>query len=255
MGKKNELKAITNRFKAAASLFRAVLGDLYAKYLSLREGAVADYIPELATANPDWFSICAVTVDGQVYSVGDKNQLFTLQSISNALAYGLALEDHGRDYVLTKVGVEPTKEAFNEILLNEQSHRPYNPMVNAGAITTTGLILGSNSTQRLNRTLDMFRRYISRDIGVDISVFASPRATGHRHRAITDMMLNCGMFDKNIDRTLNLYFQRCLLLVSFCDLAVMAATLAGCQSRYGRAGDKRSVSQRRSQCHVHLCYV
>ena len=226
MGKKNDLKAITNRFKAAASPFRAILGDLHAKYLSVREGAVADYIPELATANPDWFSICAVTVDGQVYSVGDKNQLFTLQSISNALVYGLALEDHGRDYVLTKVGVEPTKEAFNEIVFDEQSQRPYNPMVSAGAIATTGLILGTDSTQRLNRMLDMFRRYIGRDIGVDISVFASQRATGHRHRAIADMMLDRGMIDKNIDQTLDLYFQQCSLLVSCRDLAVMAATLA-----------------------------
>ena len=71
-------------------------------------------------------------------------------------------------------------------------------MVNAGAITTTGLILGSNSTQRLNRTLDMFRRYISRDIGVDISVFASPQATGHRHRAIADMMGSISVLPKNL---------------------------------------------------------
>src|SRR5579883_325757 len=140
MSGNNDLKAFTNRFKAAASPFRVFLNDLYEKYLPLREGTVADYIPELAKANPDWFSICVVTVDGQVYEVGDSSQTFTIQSISKAMVYGLALEDHGRDYVLTKVGVEPTGEAFNSIVLDESSKRPYNPMVNAGAIATTGLI-------------------------------------------------------------------------------------------------------------------
>ena len=67
----------------------------------------ANYIPELAKVNPDLFSICVITVDGQVYQVGDYNHIFTIQSISKVFVYGMALEDHGRDYVLTKVGVEP----------------------------------------------------------------------------------------------------------------------------------------------------
>lgn len=109
-----------------------MINDLHSKYKSLKEGIVANYIPELAKVNPDLFSISIVTVDGQVYQVGDYQQLFTIQSISKVFAYGLALEDHGRDYVLTRVGVEPTGEAFNAIILDEQSKRPYNPMVNAG---------------------------------------------------------------------------------------------------------------------------
>lgn len=115
------------------SLFQSFLNDLHLKYKPLRDGAVANYIPELAKVNPDLFSICVITVDGQVYEVGDYNQLFTIQSISKVFVHGLALEDHGRDYVLTKVGVEPTGDAFNAIILNELSKRPYNPMVNAGA--------------------------------------------------------------------------------------------------------------------------
>ena len=53
-----------------------------------------------------------VTADGQVYEVGDADHLFTIQSISKPFVYGFALEDHGLDYVLSKVGVEPTGEAF-----------------------------------------------------------------------------------------------------------------------------------------------
>ncbi|MFN6486397.1 MULTISPECIES: glutaminase A [unclassified Nostoc] len=205
---------------------KAVLNELHSQYKSLQEGAVAKYIPELAKANPDLFSICIVTVDGQVYKIGDYEQLFTIQSISKVFAYGLALEDHGLDYVLTRVGVEPTGDAFNAIVLDEQSKRPYNPMVNAGAIATTSLIKGSGPTERLNRMLDMFRRYIGHDVFVDISVFTSERSTGHRNRAMAHLMLNFGMIDRNIEEALDLYFQQCAVMVNCQDLAVMAATLA-----------------------------
>ncbi|MBD2208266.1 glutaminase A [Nostoc linckia FACHB-104] len=220
------LMAHQGSLEIVASPFPDFLKELHFKYKSLRDGLVANYIPELAKVNPDLFSICIVTVDGQVYEVGDFEQLFTIQSISKVFAYGLALEDHGRDYVLTRVGVEPTGDAFNAIILDEQSNRPLNPMVNAGAIATTSLIKGAGATERLNRMLDMFRRYIGHDVFVDISVFTSERSTGHRNRAMAHLMLNFGMIDQNIEESLDLYFQQCAVMVNCRDLAVMAATLA-----------------------------
>jgi glutaminase len=206
--------------------FQAYLETLHRKYQPLRDGKVASYIPELAKMNPDWFGIAVATVDGQVFSVGDADQLFTIQSISKVFVQGLALEDHGRDYFLTRVGVEPTGDAFNAIVLDEQSKRPYNPMVNAGAIATTSLIKGKGPTERLNRLLEMFRRYIGHDIFVDASTFMSERTTGDRNRAMAYLMRNFGMIDANIEEALDLYFQQCSVMVSCRDLAVMAATLA-----------------------------
>jgi glutaminase len=204
----------------------AHLQDLHRQHQSLRVGKVADYIPELAKINPNWFSICIATVDGQVYEVGDAEQLFTIQSISKVFVHGLALEDHGRDYLLTRVGVEPTGDAFNAIVLDEQSKRPYNPMVNAGAIATTSLIKGATPNERLDRLLDMFRRYIGHNIFFDMPTFVSERVTGHRNRAMAHLMLNFGMIEGNIDEALDLYFQQCSVMVNCRDLAVMAATLA-----------------------------
>lgn len=231
MGKHNSLQLVINimaseNLQTATLSFPSFLNLLHSKYNSVLDGAVANYIPELAKVNPELFSICIVTVNGEVYEVGDYNQLFTIQSISKVFVYGLALEDHGRDYVLTRVGVEPTGDAFNAIVLDEQSKRPYNPMVNAGAIATTSLIKGSGPTERLNRMLDMCRRYIGHDVVVDISVFTSERTTGHRNRAMANLMLNFGMIDRNIDEALDLYFQQCSVMVNCQDLAVMAATLA-----------------------------
>ncbi|MEO1186192.1 MAG: glutaminase, partial [Cyanobacteria bacterium J06636_27] len=136
------------------------LEDLYRFYQPLNEGTVAQNIPELAKANPDWFGICAVDVNGKVFDIGHTTQDFSIQSISKPFVYGLALEDWGKDYVLERIGVEPTGEPFNSIMEPEEIfRRHYNPMVNAGAIVTTSLIKGSDATQRYNRLLEMFRLY------------------------------------------------------------------------------------------------
>lgn len=226
MTDQSHFNLLANSIQAIASPFRNYLTELYQTYQSDDEGAVADYIPELAIAKPEWFGISVVTLDGTVYEVGDYQQSFTIQSISKAFIYGLALEDHGREYVLTKVGTEPTGEAFNAIVLDEATNRPYNPMVNAGAIATTDLIKGSNATERLKRILDLFYRYTGRALHIDMPVALSEKTTGSRNRAIAWLMHNFGMVSDNIEETLDLYFQQCSILVNCHDLALMGATLA-----------------------------
>jgi glutaminase len=221
-----DLQSLASSITAVASPFRNYLSDLYEKYRSLNDGTVADYIPELALAKPEWFGICVVTTEGQVFEVGDCDKLFTIQSISKAFVFGLALEDHGREYVNSKVSVEPTGEAFNSIVLDEETNRPYNPMVNAGAIATADLIKGKNGTERLKRLLEMFKRYTGRDHDINVPVFLSEKATGYRNRAMAYLMLNFGMVSDKIDETLDLYFQQCSILVNAKDLAMIGATLA-----------------------------
>ncbi len=196
------------------------------QYSAVTEGKMADYIPELAKANPDWFGISLITTDGRIFEVGDCQQQFTIQSISKAFLYGLALETCGRDRVWARVGVEPSGEAFNSIVLDRATNRPFNPMVNAGAIATTDLIPGSGSTERLTRVLEMFERYTGRKMYIDVPVSLSERATGSRNRAIAYLMHNFGMIGDKIDETLDLYFQQCSILVTAHDLALMGATLA-----------------------------
>jgi glutaminase len=223
---RDDLRALLGDMQAIASPLQEYLEDLHRQYRPLRDGVVASYIPELATANPDWFAICIATVDGRLYQIGDFNQPFTVQSVSKPFLYGMALQEHGRDNVLKKIGVEPTGEAFNAIVLDEESKRPYNPMVNAGAIATADLIGGADPTERLKRVLGLFRAFAAREILMDAAVFTSERTTGHRNRAIAHLMHNFDMIGPGIDATLDLYFQQCSLLVTCRDLAVMGATLA-----------------------------
>ena len=226
MSDMGNLESLANSIILVTSPFRNYLNDLWEKYRSLNDGVVADYIPELALAKPEWFGICVVTAEGQVFEVGECDQLFTIQSISKPFVFGLSLEDCGREYVNSKISVEPTGEAFNSIVLDEETNRPYNPMVNAGAIATADLIKGENSTERLKRLLSMFKRYTGREHDVNVPVFLSEKATGYRNRAMAYLMRNFGMISDKIDETLDLYFQQCSIMVNARDLAMLSATLA-----------------------------
>jgi len=202
------------------------LQSLHARHKGNTSGALASYIPELTRVDPDLFGIAFATMDGYIYEVGDSSAQFTIQSVSKALIYGLALEDHGREEVMRKIGVEPSGEAFNSIVFDERNNRPFNPMVNAGAIAATALIKGSSHAERLARILETFRRFMGRDLSMDESVHRSESETGHRNRAIAFLELNSGMIAGNIEEHLDLYFRQCSLLVNTVDLAIMGATLA-----------------------------
>jgi glutaminase len=210
-------------------LSHPVLGfiqGLHRKFATLREGQVATYIPELAKANPDWFGICLVTVNGAVYEAGDTRQPFTIQSISKPFVYGLALEDHGREAVLNKVGVEPTGDAFNSISLEPGTGRPRNPMINAGAIAAAGLVVGKSPHTRFKRVLQALSTYAGRELTLDEGVYRSESETGHRNRAIGHMLRNFEILGADPAPVTELYFMQCSVAVTCRDLAIMAATLA-----------------------------
>ena len=216
--------------RAACALFSSpiedYLNELHGEYASLKDGQVATYIPELAKANPEWFGICLVTANGAVYQVGDYLQQFTIQSISKPFVYGLALEDNGRAEVLKKVGVEPTGDAFNSISLEPATGRPRNPMINAGAIASAGLIAGKSSATKLRRLLETFALYAGRELILDDTVYRSESETGHRNRAIGYMLRNFDILETDPTPIVELYFQQCSISVTCRDLGLMAATLA-----------------------------
>jgi glutaminase len=202
------------------------LGQLHARYAGVREGSVATYIPELATADPDWFGCCLVTSDGQVYAAGDTAIPFTIQSISKPFVYATALADQGREAVLSKIGVEPTGDAFNAISLHPGTGQPFNPMINAGAIATTALVAGETPAEQWERILASFGRFAGHEVPVDEAVYRSESETGFRNRAIGFMLRNFGIIEEDPAPVVENYFKQCSISVTCRDLGVMAATLA-----------------------------
>ena len=201
------------------------LAACHEEFRSDYSGAVADYIPELKRANPAHFGVGLVTIDGHVYEVGDSAVPFTIQSVSKAFVFALALDLVGEERVSAAIGVEPSGEAFNSIRLTNDN-RPFNPMVNAGAIACSGLIHQVDGAFAFERIREKLSQFAGRELGVDDAVHASEALTGNRNRAIAWLLRNYLVLQDDVDAVLDTYFRQCAILVTARDLAVMAATLA-----------------------------
>jgi glutaminase len=191
-----------------------LVDHLHEEYRSLTDGQVATYIPELAKASAHDFAICIVTEDGRTFEAGDCDRSFTMQSVSKPFTFGMALEAFGHDAVARYVGVEPSGEAFNSISLQDDTNRPFNPMINTGAITVTALLHARYGERALDHLLATFGAAAGRSLTVDEAVYQSENRTGHRNRAIAHLLLNFGVVHEEAEAALDLYFRQCAILVT-----------------------------------------
>lgn len=191
-------------------------------------GRLADYIPELAAVDPDRFAVAACMIDGVVYTAGDADAEFTIQSMSKPFVYALALRDRGIEAVLEKVEVEPSGDAFNQISLDRETGRPRNPMINIGAITTHTLVSEPDATQddRDEAVRQGLSAFAGRELGVDDAVLDSELRTAFRNRAMANLVRAGGIIANDPDEVVRGYTRQCAYRVTVRDLAVMAVTLA-----------------------------
>src|ERR1700693_3852650 len=131
----------------------------------------------------------------------------------------------GAERVEAVIGVEPSGDAFNSIRLRPDN-RPYNPMINSGAIACSGLIHKAKGAEAFEFIRAALGRFAGRELGVDEAVFASERTTGDRNRAIAYLLRNYAVVESDVNEVLDIYFRQCSILVTARDLAVMTATLA-----------------------------
>lgn len=192
-------------------------------------GKPASYIPELSKANPEDAGIALVTLNGDIYHAGKYDTKFTIQSISKILSLMLAIADRGQEYVFSKVGMEPTSDAFNSIvnLETKNSNRPLNPMINAGAIATVSMIAGDGIDGTFNRIIEFVRKIAQNpDIGVNEEVYKSERETGNKNRSLGYFMKDSGVIEGNVEDVLDVYFRQCAIEATCVDIAQIGLVLA-----------------------------
>lgn len=211
---------------AKHSLLQEIVNAVYEAHKSNNEGMVASYIPALADADPEAFGIAITTVDGTVVSAGDVDSLFSIQSISKPLVYGLALETFGAEAVHNNVGSEPSGEAFNAIELNAESGLPFNPMINAGAIAVTGMLYERFGDRTSDELLALFSNLAGETVEIDQEVYESELEHGSRNRALAYLMQSVGVYRPPVEPALAAYFHQCSALVNARSLSMIAATLA-----------------------------
>jgi glutaminase len=187
-----------------------------------KNGKVADYIPELAKANPGDLSIAINYPDGRCISAGDIDKKITLQSISKVISLALVLMERGFRYVFERVGMEPTGDPFNSIAKLESMApaKPLNPMINAGALVVTHMIKGDSVENRFNRLL-CFIRELSGDptVGYSEKIAQSEFESADLNRALCYFLKQHNIITEDVETLLDLYTKQCAVEMNCLDLA------------------------------------
>jgi glutaminase len=201
----------------------AIVADIASEMAAAPDrGKPADYIPPLASVDPQRFGIAVIERDGTCHLAGDADEAFSIQSISKVFALTLAL-GHVGDQLWRRVGVEPSGSAFNSIVQLEAEHGiPRNPFINAGAIVVADVLLGRHEPREAIGEILRFVRALAGDDGIviDRAVAEAELATGHRNMALASYMRSFGNIHHPVERTLGVYFHQCALAMSCRQLAL-----------------------------------
>jgi len=190
------------------------------------QGTVAHYIPELAKVRPDQFGMAVVRLNGEVYSIGDADTRFSIQSISKLFALVLAFQRQG-EALWERVGREPSGNPFNSLVqLEREAGKPRNPFINAGALVITDTLCTNFATPE-NAVVEFVRRLCDcKEIHYDRRVARSERATSDRNSAMAHFMKSFGNLRNPVDEVLDAYCKHCAIEMSSVELARAVAFLA-----------------------------
>jgi glutaminase len=211
----------------SAKDLQRVVDAAYSKYKDLKDGKNADYIPILTETPSDLFGVAIVTREGKVYSAGDVDYRFSIQSIAKPFTAALVMSQQGPEVVRAKIGVEPTGLPFNsKIALELYDERSVNPLVNAGAIAAVSLVKANTEADRWNQVLQNISDFAGQPLTVLEKVYDSEYTTAFGNRAIANLLFNYGRLYSEPEEALRVYTRQCSVGVNARDIGMMGATLA-----------------------------
>ena len=137
----------------------------------------------------------------------------------------MALHDNDPMHVFSKVGSEPTNYEFNSVM--PITDKAANPFINAGAISTTSMILGTDVDDKFDRILDFYRKISGyKKARLMKDVYESELETTDRNRAIAHYLKSINVFEEKPEEVLDLYIKTCSMSTSVSAIAHMGAVLA-----------------------------
>lgn len=199
---------------------------VFGKYKTELSGTISQAFPELSKVDEDAFAISIATVDGKIYHCGDIEKEFTFQSISKPFSYGLALEQCGSDTVESKVGVEPTGEDYDNVIKLDDLNRPFNPMVNSGAVVISSMINPEKNLSREETLLNYYSNFAGSRLSIDQKMYLSEKKNAEKNWAIAHLLRHFNVLTRDFKEDLELYFKQCSVVLDTDKLALMGATLA-----------------------------
>jgi glutaminase len=212
----------------SAQVLARVVEEAHARFKDVKDGAPADYIPELAKVPAELFGVAIVTARGDVYTAGDVDYAFSIQSVSKPFTAAMVMQDYGSaDVIREKIGVEPTGQKFNSILATQIIPQvSVNPLVNSGAIASVSLVKAKSKEERFDRIMNFFERMAAEKLTVIEDVYKSEAATNQRNRAHAYILFASDRIYSEPMEAVDVYTRQCSIGVTAKQLAVMGATLA-----------------------------
>ncbi len=207
--------------------FQRVVDEAHAAFKDVKEGANANYIPVLDTVPSELFGVAIATNDGKVFTAGDVDYYFSIQSVSKPFTAALIMAQQGPEAVKENIGVEPTGLPFNsQVAIQLYPERSVNPMVNAGAIAAVSLVQAENEDERWRLVKENIERFAGQGLEVLDEVYQSEIDTAWSNRAIAWNLFNYGRLYAPPEESLRVYTKQCSLGINTRALAVMGATLS-----------------------------
>ena len=204
-----------------------LIDKTYNRVKNNNRGKVADYIPQLAKANPKIFGICFVDCQGNVYESGDSKKTIPIESISKIFSLALAVDKWGISEVNKKIGNEGSSLPFNSVVACalSKSHT-INPFVNQGAIATTSLMYSKNKSVFRNEILNNMDKYAGKHLPTDRKVYKSEKETNFTNMALAYLLKSYNRFYGDVEDSVDVYTEQCSKLVCAKDLGTMACVFA-----------------------------
>ncbi len=198
----------------------------------LLERAAGD-VARAARDRGEGFAIAAAAPDGTVHGVGDIDRPFPIQSIAKVFGLALAIR-HDAAALWRRIGREPSGAPFDSLSQLERDRGvPRNPLVNAGAIVVTDLLLG-RCADAFGAVRALLREQSGApEIDADPVVVAAEHAHGDRNAAIAHLIASYGNLDASVPLVLDHYYRQCALQMTCRDLARAATFLV----RHGVGAD------------------
>jgi glutaminase len=212
-----------------ADRLSTIVSEAHARFKDVKDGANADYIPILATVPSELFAVVIATRDGKIYSAGDSDYRYSIQSVSKPFTTALVMQQYGKPDVLKdKIGVEPTGLPFNSKLAIEiYDARSVNPLVNAGAIASVSLVQAKDEEERWQKVLANLQAFAGgAKLPLLEDVYQSEYETSWSNRAIANLLFNSERLYSEPEEALRVYTKQCSIGVNTAELALMGATLA-----------------------------
>ena len=207
--------------------YQEVLEEIHREVRPLiGRGTIPDYIPPLAKVPAKKFGMALQTTDGHSCQIGDAGERFTIQSISKLFSLTLAFRLVGTS-IWKRVGREPSGTPFNSLVQLEYEHGiPRNPFINAGALVIADIIL--------DHVADPHETYLSflqqltgkRTLKIAKVVYKAEIRSGHRNRALANLLKDFGNLRHSVDQVLDFYCFQCSVMMNCQELALGSLFLA-----------------------------